>query len=30
MYLEWHSLVKAYFSNITGRIISAVGALHQL
>ncbi len=29
-YLEWHSLVQANLSNITGRIISAVGALHQL
>lgn len=29
MYLEWHSLVESYFRNITGRIISAVGALHQ-
>lgn len=30
MYLEWHSLVQANLCNITGRIISAVGALYQL
>lgn len=30
MDLEWHSLVQANLSNITGRIIGAVGTLHQL
>ncbi len=30
VYLERHSLVQANLSDITGRIIGAVGALHQL
>lgn len=29
MYLEWYGLVEAYFGDITGRVIGAVGALHQ-
>lgn len=30
MYLKWHSLIQANFSNITRGIVSAVCALHQL